>query len=250
MKLKAIFDQLVGSEITQACIGGQNAGVINDQNQHILINHINLGLTDLFTRFLLKEGKLKLRVHPAITSYVLSSDYAVTNPLSLVGVKYVDDAGLPFKDDLAKIHSVMTAEGEDVTVNEATDPWTIHNPSTLILEFPKEVVAKQSCIPSKFFTEYYEVTYRALHPTLEADPENPVNPSTINVELPSSYLHALLAFVASRVYGPLGQGAEASLGVSYANKYEQLCRQLESKKLDVDNSSTGVDNRFHARGWV
>lgn len=74
-----------------------------------------------------------------------------------------------------------------------------------------------------------------------------LNPEITKVELPSSHLQALLYFVASRTYNPIGMTGEFNAGNNYNAKYEAECQGLEAAGLQVER---GINNfKLNWSGW-
>jgi hypothetical protein len=75
----------------------------------------------------------------------------------------------------------------------------------------------------------------------------------IETELPRTYLEALLYFVASRVFNPVGLEsavirAPFHTGNNYYSKYEAACALLASVGLDVEE--TVEYHKFSSKGFV
>ena len=229
MTLQEIFNQLMVGELSQISIGGSEAGEISRSNYPRLVPHITLGLTALYKRFTLKEGEVTIRLLPGISKYSIDSSGDT--------VFVSDPTEEDFADDLLKIERVTDAMGTDIPLNEWNNPYSAVTPSRTMLVLPK--MWKDGVVP-----ETLTVNYRANHPVIR----NVTRPASVNIELPDSYLEALLYFVASRINNPIGMTNEFHAGNSYAAKYEQECARLEMLNLEVDQ---GYQNtRLRAGGWV
>lgn len=248
MKLKEIFDQLTYGELSQLSIGGDEAGVISPANYDRVLAHVNLGLTALYKRFPLKEGRVIVELQAGRTTYPITSRYAVTSRSSREPVRYIkDSAGAAFKDDIHKIERVYTSAGWEFGLNDEADHYAMRTPSATTLVVPFDVVAKPISLPDELKTDTLEIVYRANHPILMTD-EGDLEPELVEVELPYSHLEPLLLFVASRAYTPTGMSADGNLGNTYAAKYEAACLQLELINLRVDQG--GQRDKLTERGWV
>ena len=229
MTLQEIFNQLMVGELSQISIGGSEAGEISRANYPRLVPHITLGLTALYKRFTLKEGEVTIRLLPGISKYSIDSNGDT--------VFVSDPTEEDFADDLLKIERVTDAMGTDIPLNERDNPYSAITPSRPMLVLPK--MWKDGLVP-----ETLTINYRANHPAIR----NVTRPASVNIELPDSYLEALLYFVASRINNPIGMTNEFHAGNSYAAKYEQECARLEMLNLEVDQ---GYQNtRLRAGGWV
>lgn len=243
MKLQDIFEQLSGGEFSQLSIGGQDAGVINANNYAKVLGHVNLGLTALYRRFTLKEGRLILQMQEGQTKYKLMSPYAVNAVGSSVPVRYIiDTVDDPFQDDIIKIERVLDELGEELGLNDASDPLSVFTPSALTLQLPTDP-AEDKHLEVQALT----VVYRANHPKLVVG-AGEFTPAAVEVQLPDTHMEPLLYYVASRVNNPVGMSNEFHAGNSYYAKYEAACQELEGKGLQVNHAS--VSDRLARNGWV
>tara|TARA_R110000823_G_scaffold311393_1_gene436860 strand:+ start:1781 stop:2521 length:741 start_codon:yes stop_codon:yes gene_type:complete len=246
MTLQEVFDQLTYGELAQLNIGGAGTGVINGTNYTRVLSHVSLGLTSLYKRFALKEGRLIVQLDPSISTYSLSGKFAATNTRSREPIKYLLDSAMqPFQDDLLKVEQVLTDLGFEMAVNDRSNPLSVMTPAATTLRVPLPVVLRSKDLPEQLKTETLEVVYRANHFKIAAED---VDPEMVLLELPDAYQEALLYFVASRVNNPIGMSNEFDASSNYSVKYEQACQQLELQNLQVDQGSAG--NKLYDRGWV
>lgn len=244
MKLQEVIDQLTGSELSQLSIGGQSQGVINENNQLIVVNAINLGLSNLHTRFNLKEGKLKLLLIPGKYQYILKSAYALNNSESRENVRYIEG---DFEDDLAKVEAVFTENDYELELNTRRN-YSCSTPNTTVLVVPAPIVDQDMGIPSYLQTDALNIVYRANHPKIVSDEFGVFDFEKIEVDLPYPYLEPLLYFVASRVHHPMGMQADSQMGASYYAKYDQACQRLQMSNVAVDQGAG--NDRLIKNGWV
>jgi hypothetical protein len=245
MKLKEIFDQLTYGELSQISIGGGAAGTVRPEDYPKLVAHVNLGLTALYKRFNLKRGQFKLVLQPGVTMYALNSKFAVTNTRSREAVKFINDTGMPFRDDLLKVENVYSDLGFEFGVNNPADALSMNTPSQRMLVVPADIVARADWLPDDLKTSALTVHFRANHPKLEAED---VEPEDLEIDLPETHLEALLLFIAARVHTPIGIGGEDNTGNTYFQKYEMACQELENRNLQIDHG-TQYD-RLQKGGWV
>lgn len=248
MKLTEVFDQLTTGELSQLCIGGAEEGQITEANYAKVVNHINLGLTALYKRFYLKEGRVALSFVAGRLIYPIHPKYLVTNPKSKEPVKYLQEIpGYKFQEDILKIESVLTDVGFDLSLNDALDPLSLGTTSPTVLRLPSALVTQANSLPDDYKTGSLTVVYRAKHPQI--DGKDPFfDPERIELELPESHLEALLLYVASRVNTPVGMVNEFNAGNNYASKYEMACQQLEASNFQIDRSNSNT--RLNRNGWV
>lgn len=246
MKLSEIFSQLSIGELSQVGIGGAKTGGIAAADYDKLVGHVNLGLTDLFTRFSVRQGRLVLTLQPGKATYILAKDFAVNNAQSTEPVRYIaDTAEEPFLDDITKVERVLTDANHEMVLNVGDSPEAIITPSPTVLRLPKIMLG--ASVPDYLKTGQLEIFYRATHPTIVKDPVD-FDPMLVEVDLPRTYLQALLYFVASRVHAPIGMGQEFYSGSIYATKYEQECARLAS--LGLDSRQSMLNTRLERNGWV
>lgn len=239
MKLSDVFSQLTYGELSQLNLGGAEATGISAANYLVVVSHINLGLSALYTRFILKEGRLTFKLQPGRVAYPLSSTEDVV---------FVDELGTEeFSDDILKIEGVFTDLGQELGLNDKSDMYSCFTSSPTLLRVAKDIVNKAQSLPEELLTDNLLVTYRANHPMIVYTGVNFV-PSKVMLELPYSHLEALLYFVASRVHNPIGMTNEFHAGNSYAAKYEKACQLLELKDMQIDQGSQS--SRLSANGWA
>lgn len=237
MKLSKIFNQLTHGEFRMLALGGAEEGQINEANHKTVVAHVNLGLTALFSRFTLKEGRILLRPVPDQRVYALDSDFAMNNARSKADVRYLIDTPTDKfdEDTLIKVEKVLDLEENDLMLNVVGEPNSFHTPSIKSIRIPKD------------WAEDVTLVYRQNHPQIVV-PEGFFDPSRVEVELPYTHLEALLYFVASRVHNPIGMQSEFHMGNSYMAKYEHACAMLERENIQVDRNTQ--NDRLRRGGWV
>lgn len=248
MKLSEIFTQLTVGELSQLSIGGSADGKIAESNYPKIIPHVNLALTALHKRFPLKEGIVTLNLQPGRINYPLSIQYAVANRRSREPVRYImDSTAEPFIEDVLKIERVYTESGYEMSLNDASDPYSCFTPTATTLRVPSAVVLATSSLPDELKTSNLRVVYRANHQNIVMGLAG-FDPDRVEVELPQSHLEPLLFYIASRIHNPIGMTNEFHAGNNYAAKYENSCMELELKNLRIDQGSQNT--RLEKNGWV
>lgn len=205
MKLSVIFNALASGELANLHLA-DNAKSIFDDKKEIVLRSINLGLTDLHTRFLLKK-----KVYEVLS------------------------------DKTTKVYQIADPECIEVThvyVNEV--PQFIHydykqmNTKTIeFVDYPQD-------------NQIIHLEFKANHRQLsQEDIDNDTD-----VELPMSYLSALLSFIASRLYTSIVNQLDGDLNEShrYAQRYIQEIQLLTEQGIDVNDLT---DNTwFYERGFI
>lgn len=246
MKLSEIFQYLKGSEFSQLSIGGGAAGAIRPEDYPKVAQAINLGLINLYTRFNLKEGNLKLVLDPAVTHYVLTKEHCLSTGVG--SGKYIDDTVVPFLDDIAKVQAITTEFRGSVPLNKTDDAYSCLMLSSSTIDVPYSIATQSGDLPDQYKTSYLNVSYRALHPNIDVDESAGLDPDTLEIELPYPFLEPLLYFVAARMHHPSSLNSEVNPATSYYSKYEHSCQRLENTNLDLDKEEG--TNKFRERGWV
>lgn len=242
MLLSQVFEQLSEAELSQIKLGGDSVAGITKENQKKMLVHVNGGLTELYTRFNLREGTVKIALTPGLETYVLHSKYALSNRESRQPVKYVQDTlAVPFSDTVLKIERVYDDQGRQLALNDGYDRYdplskTVRTPAMNTLIVPPAIKAP-----------WLNVVYRAGHPLIIKE-DNSFDPTEVELELPPVYLNALVLYVASRVFNPIGLNQEFHDGNNYWAKFEAACAQLAQAGLELEDEG-GID-RIQAGGWV
>lgn len=238
MNLQEVFDQLTYGELSQLSIGGGEAGVIDASNYARVLAHVNLGLTALYKRFPLKEGRLTFTLQAERTNYPLTTQEDVL---------FVEDPDTDFNDDILKITRIYTAGGEELSLNDLADPYSCFTPTVTLLRVPLAIAAQGTDLPEWLKTPTLQVVYRTKHTNIPY--RVGFNPARVEVELPESHLEPLLLFVASRALTPLGTAQfEGLAGNNYYAKYEAACQAIENLDLRVDQDSQ--NSRLVNNGWA
>lgn len=234
MKLQDIFDQLVYGELSQIAIG--SSGGISDEDTPKLISHINLGLLELHKRFDLRREEVHIQQYDHIQTYTLDIKYASTNTSSTEPIKYIMDSTFePYTGNALKIERVFNEEGYEFVLNDDSDYTSLHTPNHLSVMVP---------LPEP--TASLLIEYRASLPKI---PLTGVDPTTYEVDLPITYLEALLYYVAGRVFTPLTDLSIGSNdGATYMAKFEQSCLKLT--EMALVNKSNNLDNKLMRNDWV
>lgn len=206
-------------------------GTISEQDKAKLIYNINIGLTELYTRFPLLTRELTIIQKEGKTAYTIDKRHAVSDKASANYDKYIiDNDANPFLDDLVRILNVYDEEGNEIRVNDATSGCSVFTPAVNILE-----------VPIPIDTNALFVIYQAKHYELTT--------YTDEIKLPHQFVPALLAYVAYRVY----QGGSAQEHINLANmmqqRYELYCTQ--QREYGTDNSAEHDHNvKPCLGGWI
>lgn len=255
MNLSEVFTQLVYGELAQTSIAVNGPDNITDADQMKLANHVNLGLTALYKRFALKEGKLTLALTTDRLEYPLDRRFALNDPDTTETELFIlDTVAEPFNNDVLKVERVVMVptdtdlEDFELALNDLSDKYSVFTPRPAHLRIPVEIVNQESDLPDQLLGSTLDVYYRANHPKIDLS-EGWVDAELTELELPDSHLEALLLFVAARTNTPLGLGQyEGVAGNSYMQKYELECQRLEQQNLVFAERTTNT--KLRDNGWV
>lgn len=237
MKLSEVFEMLQYGELANLSLSGdidEPVG-IREQDYPALINHINLALTDLHTKFNLKEKEVVIQQYEGLPYYELESKYAQTNTESVEPVKYIMDTEFnPFVDDVLRINAAFDEGGCEIPINDENDCTSIFLNSY-----------KRIQVPYPDPDNAMWITYRANHEKLSTS-----NPDlTKEVNIPAYCVEALLSYVASRVHSQRTSQEAQALSVNLMSKYQMICTQIEEKNV-LHNSPSNTNFKLGERGWV
>ena len=236
MRLSEIFDQFTYGELAQVSFSGQDDGFgIQVGAYDRMVTQVNLALTELYKRFPLKKSSVTIQQYDAISTYYISTDFAVSNVGGAEPVKYlVDTVGSPFPEDLLKIESIVNDAGDTIPLNDCTDETSISTPSYNAITVP---------VPSSDVT--LTVNYRANHKRIISAG---LDPDAQEVEIPRSHLEPLLYYVASRILTSQATLENNGLGMEYMLKFEQACTKIS--ELDIMNKEDPTNLKSCNNGWA
>jgi len=232
MNLNDIFDQLVYGELSKSYMGEDGEVAPRDYNR--LITHINLGLTELHKRFDLKRKSQYVTVMGGVYEYPINQSR-----------------------DIIEVMQVINAEGVDIPINSTHVVSSVEEAEyyaekeSVFLPNSDLLVVNKGMKP-----QVLTVSYRANHPTIakvnQVDSSR-FDPKTIDIDLPFTYLDALLYFIGSRMFNAEGASTAANrspfhTGNNYASKFEAACNLLVREGLDMGESIH--KDKFSMRGFV
>lgn len=220
MNFNTIIRNLASGELSQLHLGKQLVDNPTLEAITPVVDMVNLGLTALYKRFKLKEEVLEIPLNPDLLSYSLSE------PL------------------LIKVLSVGLKGGEALPLNDSSDPLSCFTPKAKVLKVSEKVYE----LATELQLDTLVVTYQANHPMLVATEVFTELSDPPELELPDTFLQALLYFIGSRVHMPVGMVNEHHAGNSYFARYEQECQHLSFDGSMVEDSSS--NGRLRRAGFA
>lgn len=244
--LQQIIDDLCQGEYKQLNFG-QGAGVINDENINAIVSHVNVGLTDIYSRFELRFKTIKIQLQTDQTEYFLTSKSALNGKKQVAPLFIIDSVDNKFNDDILQIVGVKTDCGTNLVLNSFSHKFSISTPSFNRLQVPIQIVNKKEFLPENLKTDNLYVTYKSNHPILDLN-GSCFNAERTPIDLPMTHYTALLYFCAARALRPAGLNQQFNTGNTYTGMYEAECARLKNNGNEVHE--TGNQSKFHARGFV
>jgi len=232
MTLSDVFDQLAYGEFSKIFLG--ESGAIPQASWNRIIAHINLGLTELYKRFDLKQVELPVEVLAGTLDYDLKEggDF-----IEILHVFNSDNVEIPLNNRVTAINKEWGA------AQAVVDRVHTNVPSVL-------------SVNPQMLPQVLTVVYKAGHVPIpkiaDADLDG-FDLTGVQIDLPVTYLEALLYFVASRIFNPMDLSNVVGRqpfhsGNNYYSKYEAACAQLMSKGLDISEKlETGL---FQRKGFI
>ena len=243
MKLSDLFDQLAYGELSQLSMGGREGSGILESDYHLVVPHINLGLTELFKQFPLKQEEVFIQQYDHIQIYYLDSKYSErykpeiwvgegTDPIDKYYI--MDSEHEPFNDNVLQVERVFNEDGQEYYFNDRNEPYSVLTPSYNSIQ-----------IPYPMNENVMNVIYRASHPKIEL---KGLDPDKQEVDLPLSHLEPLLLYVAARVHSVQPSLEGQNDGNAYYAKFKESIRQLH--ELALVNKDATTHERLYESGWV
>lgn len=235
MKLQDIYDQLAYGELRLLNLGSGNIDSESDalpvESFLKILPTIQLGLTELYKRFLLREGRMSVPLVDGKVTYVLNTK---------------GSAPTDFEDNLFKverINGILHERKYEIPLNRINNRAAIRTSSHNTLLVPDD----PEYAPWLDETTNLDIIYRADHPKISTPVANAA-PLAVDIDLPMTHLQALLYFIASRLYNPMGMTQEFHEGNNYAAKYEAELVKLDAMNYEIDDDAD--DYRLIKQGWV
>ncbi len=234
MKLSRIFEHLTYNTLANLSLGGLDAGAVNLNDYPRLITITNAGMLDLYTRFNLRTREIALKYQEGQTLYPLTIDYAESNSSSAL-TKYIIDGTVthPFTDNIIAIDNVYDELGEDIPLNDVTEKCSVFTPSVTEL-----------LSPCSNGTNTIILMYRATPDIIDIAT---TDLTSIEVDLPYTFMDAITSFIAWKIYTPIDQGESAKGNIHRAN-YLAAVQLLNTTNSIIQEAH--ANQRFGENGWV
>lgn len=186
MKIKRIIEHLQLGVLSKINLGGNTEMGITSYNYPTIISAIELGLVELSQYFNLQQREVFIKQEDHIKVYELDVKYAQTNTTSTEPYKYIKDTvDNPFTGDILRIEAVYDELGNELRLNDDSDPDSLYTPSLISVQVPKPNAENTISV-------IYSAGAKELIKT---------GPNVLEQEiyLPQVLLQAMVMFVASQV---------------------------------------------------
>lgn len=240
MNLQNVYDQLAYGELRSFFMGGTDIdlgaqGIQRDFYAQYL-PFIIAGLTNLHTKFALREGLFYVDLTVGQMEYSLTWPYAKSNPSTAIATKYINDDLQPYKSNLmkvARVYGTLNKEEFEIPLNDLDDPSSIRTSTFNTLQLPTDST-KALWLQE---TTQLKVFYQADHPEINISRASAA-PVIVEILLPPTLLSPLVLYVASRKLNPTGQTPGAlHEGNNYYQLYEALCAEMKDDGIGVTSAS-------------
>lgn len=222
MKLSFVFSQLQGSELAQLSLVDPETGQIKSEKYRKIVDAINLGLIDLYGRFLLKIGTVTVPIE---------ADAEVYN-LALV------DKKVPAK--MIQIHRVIDQDGREIPYNDFSVAHSVHFTEKTVMHVPKHL---RQCHNLTSITVQYKSMPKQTDPC-----DDYIDPDFMEVDIDYQYVKALCYFVGSRMHAPVGLQDATYQPNAFFSMYNAECQRLEDENFEL--SYVATPDRLRANGWA
>lgn len=234
MQLKTVIDHLRTGEFSLANLGGNDEEGVTSNNIEAIINHINIGLVNLYTKFNLHMGEIQIQQYAQIQRYKLDKKYAQSNTESTASPKYlIDTDDEPFDNNVLLVTNVYDELGCELPINDSACCNSVYTPSYNVVQIP--------CPEDE---NAITVIYRAGPNLLKVDSCDLEQ----EVPIPVQLLEALLYFIAYRFKATRPDVESIGESNNYFAKFEKVCESILLQGLY--NTPFRTNTKLETRGFV
>lgn len=250
MFLNEVHEQLCAAEFSKLFEG--DGAELKAQSLPKINAIIQGGINDLNKKFSVRENEVLVRTQEGKEVYELVPANAVSsnNPDAFI----IDSDEDPFKGDIMQIFRITDSTGKSLWLN--TDvAWLVPTDNIFgnkpvmfdysgvnMLSYNTLKLHKQNSLGDIL------VQYKAKMKPMDLS----VGPEETYIDLPDHFLNALVLYVASRRYNPMGAETIGRgmfhEGNNYWSKYQEEVADLKANLGSI--ASTGETTNFTRNGWV
>lgn len=226
MKLREVINMLGTGELANLSLFDDD-GNFKEANTQKLVTSINLALTDLHKRFLLKLGTVTINLQKGQTVYPLKPVYQVGQRAPVGTVQFIENDGTYLKDNLLKVYQVFDEHGHELGLNDHDARRGVFTSSYNVLNVPGELFDRHDVRKLRVSYQMNATPLKGLDGDFDLD--------CAEVDIGYQHLWAMCLFIASRVHNPSGFGTGGvHEGNNYWSKYESECVNLEATNMRID----------------
>ena len=250
MFLSEIHEQLCAGELSKLHDG--DGDTLNPNSIPKINSLIVAGLNDLNKHFSLREKDLVVRTKLGKTVYDLTPENAVSssNPYAFI----LDSREDPFLGDIMQIIGITDINGNNLWGRQDTVQTTpgadIYASKITHLHNAGIILQAHNIFKLSSYHDYGDllVTYKARVKPFDTS----LNPEDTLIDIPDHFMNALVLYVASRKFNPMGAETIGRgmfhEGNNYWTKYQEEIQTLKANMASI--GTTGVNTNFQLGGWV
>lgn len=235
MKLSELFEKLSYGQLSNLSIVTEaEEGNLTPKGENTVIVATNEALIRLYSRFVLKEKAIIIRMWEHITNYHFLSKFAESQyPGSGEAYPYILDlAKEPFKEDVIRVLEVYNGNGFKLPLNDSERMDSVFTPQVNVLQ-----------VPMAHRCGRLSVTYQAKHvPIIKEDLNQ-------EIYIPDVLEGALFSYIAYSVYSGMNTAESGAKAQEHMMMYQAICEEVKQEDL-VQNSMSTTNSRFYKRGWI
>lgn len=250
MFLNEVHEQLCAAELSKLFDG--DGDKLKPESLPKINTIIQGGINDLNKKFAIRENEILVRpvlgkeIYELIPANALSSG----NPDAFI----IDEASNPFLGDIMQIFRITDAYGQSLWLN--TDMAQVvpvdnvfgKHPSMFVHSGVNMTAYNTLRLPKENELGDILVQYKAKMKPMDTS----LAPEDTYIDLPDHFLNALVLYVASRKYNPMGAETIGRgmfhEGNNYWSKYQEEVNELKANLGSI--ASTGETTNFIRNGWV
>lgn len=238
MNVTQFLARLSRGPLSNLSISNDGDGTIKETRLAGIIDALNEGLLELYSKFILSEGEIVLEQVEGMTNYKLHSDYAYSTGGVTPFETYIKDlVERPYQNDLIKILAVYRLGGEEFALNDQTKADSLYTPQFDVLQVPDPVPGSP-----------LSIMYQARHPEIVM-PVSGDGHAEQEIILPAVLESALLSFVTYKVFFYMNGQEHSAKAVEHNTAYEAAVALVEEKDL-VNSSMSNTNTKFNERGFI
>lgn len=234
LRVSDLFEKLSYGELSNLSMSNEGNGTIKDEAKPRIINYANEALLRLYTRFVLRERDVLIKMYKHITNYHLLPRFAVVAgaEMNLEPIRYIRDLPLePFEQQVLMILAVYDSNGHKLPLNDENQPHSLFTPQTNVLQVP---------LPQD--GAMLNVAYQCTHKVLTIDKDDPIF-------VPDTLMGAFTAYIAYKVFSHMNTQESTAKAQEHMAVYDGICTEVETRNA-LSTSIITTTTVFEQRGWV